>query len=360
MNGQHEPKSVRNALDRMPSAGSGEPFSSWMIDYCNAARHHYSPEETQDQLRQVIESRIGQGGSNRHLASIQATVAKAYQDKPAVTHQRRFGRTRSRYQQNPRPFQVRRDNPKQQLTEQQKLENFQHKAKPYAGITDIDLVRLSEQKAIHYDLEEIYTHPHKPKYALVDTLYCRSDKLWLANGFRQSKELQAKQIHSVEDWMYQDMAHTRFFLPNPVTGQPNTKGSYRSGDCIARCPYMVIEHDLATREAQLAFWYWVVKEQVLNVVSLVFTGNKSYHAICATGTTDPNYTQSKIKEVYEHLEPFGFDPQKQNIATLTRLPGAFHDTSRKHSSLVYLNERLAVEVKKRCAGLSAGAQHERL
>lgn len=117
-----------------------------------------------------------------------------------------------------------------------------------------------------------------------------------------------------------------FFVANPLAGKPNAAGSYRSGANVETFRYALVEADTIPRlDKQLA----LLNGLRLPIVSLVYSGGKSIHALIDTAKINGGKAiashvewQKVVKQgLFIQIKSLGFDGSTSDITRLTRLPG---------------------------------------
>lgn len=203
------------------------------------------------------------------------------------------------------------------------------------------------------------------------TMFNPDDYIFAAHTERISKHHQPNHIKTAKEWA--DSAPSwnewdsiqnvpQFVCISPLTGKPDSQGSYRSGSCRARVPYMLVEIDESPLQDQRDLWMTLILEPV-PVVALVYSGNKSYHAWIKID--EPTIEESD-KQVYKYysevFDMLGVDSNKKGKATLARVPGSYRRDKEgkleslpnndeaissnefRASRLIYLNASLVSEV----------------
>lgn len=117
-----------------------------------------------------------------------------------------------------------------------------------------------------------------------------------------------------------------YFIVNPVNGKRSAAGSFRSDANIETFRYTVLESDsLPQLDKQIA----LLNGLRLPIVSLVFSGNKSIHALIDTAQINGGKEITSFEEwqrvvkngLFKQIKRFGFDEKTSNPSRLTRLPG---------------------------------------
>jgi len=143
---------------------------------------------------------------------------------------------------------------------------------------------------------------------------------------------------------------------NPLTGkQGKTHGgelSYRSLDCIADFPFVLVEFDDMPLPMQYTFWRGFLLTHILapSLVSLTYSGGKSLHGLLNAGchTRDEWDLFTKGDAGKKHagmVGMFAADPDNQYridqqalaIDKAVRLPGVIRPDTGKVQELLYLN-----------------------
>ena len=121
------------------------------------------------------------------------------------------------------------------------------------------------------------------------------------------------------------------FRFNPVNGTPSgDNGGYTDNDVTAH-RYALIESDLLPLDLQLA----VIAQLPLPISALMFSGEKSYHALVRVDASDAMEYRRDVGKMLALLRPLGFDPSTGNPSRMSRLPGAMRGEGQQR--LVYLN-----------------------
>ena len=135
-----------------------------------------------------------------------------------------------------------------------------------------------------------------------------------------------------------DLAPGGLIRANAVLGNGSGNlGCHRDQD-IAAFDYLLIESDLLPLPLQAALLYRLI-EQGFPVVSAVFTGGKSIHALVRILAKDAEAFRSISRRIYSRLVRLGFDPSTGNPSRMTRIPGCvrtFPDGSTSLQNLLYL------------------------
>lgn len=137
------------------------------------------------------------------------------------------------------------------------------------------------------------------------------------------------------------------FCVNPLTGEADAKGSYRSMACVKEFRYVLLESDNLMLNQQIP----VLVGLGMPVVALTYSGNKSVHAIVKAdeipgigeikGLAD---WKTKMNGLFKQLEPLGFDGATKDPVRLSRLPGIWRPDKKRFQQLLYLNPNGGIHV----------------
>ncbi len=204
---------------------------------------------------------------------------------------------------------------------------------------------------------EQYTAPAADMLLFLRELYQPDDYLYIVDVVKKPREMQADHVKTVSEWIAFFQAALNkghnlfmpFFCVNPLTGQPDEKGSFRNDRQVKSFRYVLVEadpdpnepiEDQMTIERQIP----LLRGLELPVVSLVYTGGKSIHALLNVTQYAGQQITSKadwdriIKgRLFTQLKPLGFDPANQNPSRLTRLPGVYRPEYDRWQQLLYVN-----------------------
>ena len=127
---------------------------------------------------------------------------------------------------------------------------------------------------------------------------------------------------------------------NPLTGEADEKGSFRSSGCVKKFRYLLLESDKLPLNQQIP----LLAGLELPVVSMTFSGSKSIHALVMVdkipGIGEINNLQEWKKDVgdlFNFLVPLGFDGATKDPVRLSRLPGSWRPDKQKFQQLLFLN-----------------------
>ena len=133
-----------------------------------------------------------------------------------------------------------------------------------------------------------------------------------------------------------------FVIQNPFSGTEGRtkkkKPSFRADECISALRYCLYECDFEELDigTKAAFIASRIKAG-WPIVSVVYSGGKSLHALLKVDITTAEQWQSEIREkIFPVLQNLGADRQCKNPSRLTRLPGGRHKSGNL-SALIYLN-----------------------
>lgn len=132
-----------------------------------------------------------------------------------------------------------------------------------------------------------------------------------------------------------------YIIPNPITGRPDEKGSFRSDECIAAFRFVLIESDTLPIDEQIPLF----RGLHLPVHTLTYTGGKSIHALVSaealTGQKISTLEQwrTEVKEKYFRGKFLNIelDHATNNPARLSRTPGMFRGDKGRFQRTIYNN-----------------------
>jgi|GEM_PF-340833 len=194
-------------------------------------------------------------------------------------------------------------------------------------------------------------------------LYHPEDRLYIGSGYEKPAQ-QPEHIKTVSEWIAFFSAELEtirqetnereqfykitaladrfpFFIVNPLSGNPQETGSFRSDANVTAFRYVVVESDTLPLDKQLS----LLNGLKLPVVSMTFTGGKSIHALLDSAALNGGIPIKKLSEwkhivkenLFGQLAPLGFDPQTSNPARLSRLPGIWRQDKNQFQKLLYIN-----------------------
>lgn len=130
------------------------------------------------------------------------------------------------------------------------------------------------------------------------------------------------------------------FCINPLTGEPDEKGSYRSMKCIKEFRYVLLESDDLDLKLQIP----LLAGLKMPVVAMTFSGNESIHALTKVDAIpgvgpihDLAEWKTKMKGLFAQLTPLGFDGATKDPGRPSRFPGIWRPDSRRFQRLLFLN-----------------------
>lgn len=198
--------------------------------------------------------------------------------------------------------------------------------------------------------------------SLLNVAYRPDDILYIGSRY-ESKEKQREHVRPVEYWI--DFFSDKFDsirrkpLPgtqmrllmnlgafhssicvNPLTGEADEKGSFRSSGCVKEFRYLLLESDKLPLNQQVP----LLAGLELPVVAMTFSGSKSIHALVRvdkiTGIGKINDLQEwkkKVGDLFTFLVPLCFDGATKDPVRLSRLPGSWRPDKQKFQQLLFLN-----------------------
>ncbi|MBP5312672.1 MAG: hypothetical protein J6112_07575, partial [Clostridia bacterium] len=192
--------------------------------------------------------------------------------------------------------------------------------------------------------------------------YRADDRLYIGNKFEKG-ERQREHIKSVANWidffsdkldtirrspsqgtrmrllMNLGFSHSSFCV-NPLTGEVDARGSYRSCGCIKEFRYLLLESDNLPIEQQIP----LMAGLNLPVVAMTFSGGKSVHGLAKAEAIpgigpirDLSEWKQKVGDLFRLLAPLGFDGATKDPVRLSRLPGVWRSDKHKFQQLLFLN-----------------------
>ena len=197
---------------------------------------------------------------------------------------------------------------------------------------------------------EQYTAPAADMLLFLRELYQPDDYLYIVDVVKKPRKMQADHVKTVSEWIAFFQAALNkghnlfmpFFCANPLSGTPDENGSYWNDRQVKSFKYCVLESDTLPLEQQIP----LIRGLGLPVISLVFSGSKSIHALLDVTQHAGRQITSKadwdriIKlELFTQLAPLGFDPANKNPSRLTRLPGVYRPEKDRWQMLLYVNRQ---------------------
>jgi len=126
--------------------------------------------------------------------------------------------------------------------------------------------------------------------------------------------------------------------PNAVLGNGSGKFGCHCDADIASHDYLLAESDTLPLPVQAALLHRLI-EVGMPIVSAVFTGGKSIHALIKVQARNETEFRTLSRRTYSKLVRLGFDPSCSNPSRMTRLPGCMRtlsDGSTARQTLLYL------------------------
>ncbi|MDD6337945.1 MAG: hypothetical protein PUC15_06135 [Lentisphaeria bacterium] len=127
---------------------------------------------------------------------------------------------------------------------------------------------------------------------------------------------------------------------NPLTGEADEKGSFRSSGCVKEFRYLLLESDELPLNQKIP----LLAGLELPVVAMTFSGNKSIHALvradkitCIGKINDLQDWKKNVGDLFNFLVPLGFDGATKDPVRLSRLPGSWRPDKQKFQKLLFLN-----------------------
>jgi len=130
------------------------------------------------------------------------------------------------------------------------------------------------------------------------------------------------------------------FCVNPLTGEADENGSFRSSKCVKEFRNLLLESDDNTLEQQIP----LLAGLELPVVAMTFSGSKSIHGLIRVdkipgigAIKDLQEWKKKIGDLFKFLVPLGFDGATKDPVRLSRLPGSWRPDKQVFQQLLFLN-----------------------
>lgn len=177
-------------------------------------------------------------------------------------------------------------------------------------------------------------NPTAEAAAILTALYSPDDYIFIGSQYDAKNPGNVKQRGDWIKTIEADGVKYPLFCLNPVRpeGAANHNGeiSFRTSGNIAARKYTLLEHDKADLRDQAAFWHKLIVKG-FPVRAIVFSGNKSLHAIVET-------TPEEIDELRAIFTALGLDGQTYDPARTARLPGHRREDSETFQSIIYLRQ----------------------
>jgi len=144
-----------------------------------------------------------------------------------------------------------------------------------------------------------------------------------------------------------------FVLANPLSGQPDADGSFRSTAVTTEGRFILFEYDdprdvtPEERQAHLnkQAWFLYTRADCLGIQSIVYSGRKSLHALCRVGLTKEEYQDRMLREgdgplnwVSRFIIRYGADDKTKSLCRATRFAGGYSHYARKSQELLWLRD----------------------
>jgi hypothetical protein len=132
------------------------------------------------------------------------------------------------------------------------------------------------------------------------------------------------------------------FLINPINGEQNADGKWRTGENIVAMRHLILESDKDRADLWLAFLCTLP----LPIVAIYDSANRGPHALVRVDATSEDEFKATCEDLRQRLVPYGLDKKSCNkVVQLSRLPGFIRQNTGKEQKLLYLNpspERKAI------------------
>ena len=130
------------------------------------------------------------------------------------------------------------------------------------------------------------------------------------------------------------------FCINPLTGEEDKAGSFRSMACVKEFRYVLVEADKLKLNQQIP----LLAALELPIAALTYSGNESVHALVRVDKIpgvgpihDLAEWKAKINPLFAQLAPLGFDGTTKDANRLSRVPGIWRFDTDKFQQLLFLN-----------------------
>ena len=222
------------------------------------------------------------------------------------------------------------------------------KAKINVEPADLDLESLpesSEDEIMALSPEPIPERTFDQTNAFLKTTYSPSDLLFIGENYHDATL--GTNLKPSYEWM----KPSRFYpliIANPLSGKKELtkdgKLSFRAQSCVVKFEKLVVEFDKTALEKQLSIVKFLVKHGP--VVSVTFSGSKSYHVLLMIDARDLRHFESLVNKLRPYLLGLGADKACWHPDRLTRLPGAARpDKGKVVQKLIYLNGKPELKLK---------------
>lgn len=128
---------------------------------------------------------------------------------------------------------------------------------------------------------------------------------------------------------------------NPLTGEADENGSFRSSGCVKEFRYLLLESDGLPLNQQIP----LLAGLELPVVAMTFSGGKSIHGLIRVdkisgigAIKDLQEWKKKVGDLFKFLVPLGFDGATKDPVRLSRLPGSWRPDKQTFQQLLFLNQ----------------------
>lgn len=132
---------------------------------------------------------------------------------------------------------------------------------------------------------------------------------------------------------------------NALSGEPvvkNGKPSWVMRECVLKpWKFMLLEFDGMDLKEQIFFWVGVWVKRTLPLVSLVYSGNKSIHAVIEVGADTPEEWEAVKRSVVKAFgqscdERYNIDVQTLNPEVGARVGGAWRKDTEERQELMFV------------------------
>jgi hypothetical protein len=317
----------REALASCPAPGNGR--HKWMMGTANLAA--FAGVAADEAERDMVDA-LGPRGRER-VGEVRATLSKAYREHGA--------RAIGTFGTLPRRMPPQPPDPDKFLSYVEAGAGFQE-----GDLWEASPVRLTWEPG-WVDAAAFVRNLFLPE----DWIFCAED--------RHTRGILGQSVRRREEWVEEFRRRGRanlplplFIMPNPVSPTPSKtrdgKESLRADASVVAFRNLVVEHDAAPFEMQLAFWAgWCAERGWKRIRAMVHTGGKSIHVLYSVDAAGREDWERRVREGYvkRTFGPMGFDMASQHPSHMTRLPGAVRtdgttDGEPTVQKLLFLNEAL--------------------
>lgn len=336
------------AFYRDCSASDSSDLHRWIAVWAGKGLVAGIPEnDTRLYLQHVVSGRQGKTPIKTAYRDIDATVRNFYSKdgwKP-----------RGGYCQKPQASAsqdfIQRETAEQKRERQEKNRK---KLTAFTGVTESTLIYRSPSR--------FPANPIAQSRYFLERMFYPDDVIFLAPQLEYAKKAEftrpvAERLPELPRWSPGWIEHEKsedvpqYLSLATFTGNWHD-GSLTAQSCRVRQDYALIEFDNITLQEQRDVWLSLLSK--LPIVSIVYSGNASYHVWIRLDGKKLAEQDAEVEQLYaKFVDNIGADPNKKGKATRARVPGSIRrgkdGTIERHSNgaprfahLVYFDEGLAV------------------